>query len=88
VFPIDDLPVNAFQSEIKHLLIGVKAISFSIHQAVLIKDALSDKYHCFLVPDEGFTAIAEIYDALFSEKLSSYLRPDIPSIPPLTIAAR
>ena len=50
--------------------------------------ASSQKYaHIFLVPDEGFGHLIRLHDRLYSDRLNSELRLDIPFIPHLTVGS-
>lgn len=50
-------------------------------------DARTGKAYACLVPDEGFSNIARLHDALYRGVLASSLRLDIPYIPHITIAS-
>jgi len=49
-------------------------------------DDSSDDYYVFLVPDEGFSELALLHDALYAGVLASRLRLDIPYVPHIGIA--
>jgi 2'-5' RNA ligase len=48
-------------------------------------DVLSPNAHTFLVPDEGFSAIAKLHDRLYTSLLAPYRRPEIPFVPHITV---
>jgi len=86
VFAIDNVPEQSFVPEVVRQLTGVKKISFSIRSAIVNKDAFSDHFHTFLVPDEGFSSLVKLHDKLYSGLFSDNLRPDISYIPHISIA--
>jgi hypothetical protein len=52
-----------------------------------VKDPLSPLTHVFLVPDQGFSQIVRLHDALYTDLLAPALRLDLPFIPHITIGA-
>jgi hypothetical protein len=50
-----------------------------------VKDSFSTKTHLLLVPDEGFSALVKLHDALYTDMLAAELRLDVPYIPHITI---
>lgn len=65
---------------------GLEKFDFALRSAVIHKDAFSDYYHVFLVPDEGFSRFIRVHDQLYSGRLKENLRLDIDFIPHLGIA--
>jgi 2'-5' RNA ligase len=49
-------------------------------------DDSSDNYYVFLVPDEGFSDLALLHDALYTRVLVPHLRLDLPYVPHVGIA--
>ncbi len=49
-------------------------------------DDSNDNYYIFLVPDEGFSGISQLHDALYTDFMRTKLRLDIPFIPHIGIA--
>lgn len=62
-------------------------VSFSCRYAMLGTDDEDERGYVYLVPDEGFSGISRLHDALYSGLLSSHLRLDIPFVPHITLAA-
>lgn len=58
---------------------------FIIRCATINKDAFSDYYHIFLVPDEGYSRIIKLHDKLYSDKLKNNLCLDLDFIPHIGI---
>ncbi len=85
-------PTTAWSPELLHAHLrrqvqGHLPIAFTLCCAIVIKDALSDQTQTFLVPDQGFSAIVKLHDALYAGDLAGELRLDIPFIPHITVAS-
>jgi 2'-5' RNA ligase len=61
-------------------------IEFICRYALVYDDDSSDDFYIFLVPDEGFSQISLLHDALYSGLMRPYLRLDIPYVPHIGIA--
>lgn len=61
-------------------------IRFVCNYALVYDDDSSDNYYIFLVPDEGFSSISKLHDALYSDFMRPSLRLDIPFVPHIGIA--
>jgi hypothetical protein len=85
VFPVSDFSSPDFLAEAGKQLEDVKCISFCLRSSVVNKDAFSDCYHSFLVPDEGFSHVVKLHDKLYSGKLAPHHRLDIDYIPHIRI---
>lgn len=85
VFPVDNQPEKAFIREVEKQSGSIKKIEFLIKCATINKDAFSDYYHIFLVPDQGFSDIVKLHDKLYSGLLFDNLRLDIDFIPHIGI---
>ena len=85
VFPLIDFSAADFTTEIKNQMRDVKPINFSIRCTTVNKDAFSELYHVFLVPDEGFSGIVKLHDKLYNDKLIENRRLDIDYIPHIGI---
>ena len=53
---------------------------------MVVKDAITEYTHTFLVPDEGYSDVVKLHDKLYIGPLASELRLDIPFIPHIGIA--
>lgn len=62
-----------------------KAIDFICRYAMLGADDESEEGYVFLVPEEGFAAIARLHDDLYTGEMEPHLRLDIPYVPHITI---
>ena len=81
VFPTFDLSKEEFCKTIFATTLDVDKIDFTIRCATINKDAFNEYYHCFLVPDEGYSKIIKLHDKLYSEQLTDNLRLDIDFVP-------
>ena len=85
VFPVLDMQPHDFIEEIAANTKTISKFDFAIRCATINKDAFNKLFHVFLVPDEGFSRVVRLHDALYSKKLKSYLRLDLDYIPHITI---
>ena len=81
VFPTFDKTKEDFCKTIFDTTIGLEKIDFAIRCATISKDAFNEYYHCFLVPDEGYSKIIKLHDKLYSEQLKDNLLLDIDFVP-------
>ena len=86
VFQVRDMAEPVFSEQVERVAANSAAIRFVCRYAMLHNDASSDDYYVFLVPDEGFSGLARLHDALYTETLASKLRLDIPYVPHIGIA--
>ncbi len=86
VFLVDDMAVGDFVAEVKQQLRGAAPISFVLRCATINKDAFSEYYFAFLIPDEGHSHIKKLHDKLYSGALDHHHRLDIDYIPHIEIA--
>ncbi|SHI53669.1 2'-5' RNA ligase [Rubritalea squalenifaciens DSM 18772] len=61
-------------------------VEFSCRHALVYNNDLTDEYHLFLVPDQGFSGISRLHDDLYSGLMRERLRLDIPYVPHIGIA--
>jgi 2'-5' RNA ligase len=85
VFPVTTVDQDAFIAHVTAQLRDTHVISFNIRCAIVVKDALGPLTHVFLVPDEGFSALVKLHDALYTGILADALRLDVPFIPHITV---
>ncbi len=85
VFPVFDTLLEDFVAEVKSKIEGLTKFGFTMRCATINKDAFSDYFHAFIVPDEGFSNIVKMHDRFYSGKLINNLRLDIDFIPHIGI---
>jgi 2'-5' RNA ligase len=85
VFPLEDADEKELTEHVREQVRGQRAIPFALRCALPINDYASEEYYVLLVPDEGFSGIVKLHDRLYSGPLSSYLSPDIPFTPHITV---
>ena len=86
VFPITD--AISRKKTIKHvdrIEKQTKSIQFKIRCAVPSPDWISKRNYVFLVPDEGFSELIRLHDALYTNIFEPYLSRRISFIPHITI---
>ena len=76
--------VGRLSTEIEKSIDGVSPFDFCLRCATINKDAFSDLYHLFLVPDEGFSKILKLHDKLYDGELLPHRSLDIDYIPHIT----
>ena len=78
------------QTYIEHVATVARAscpINFSCRYAMLGADDEAERGYVYLVPDEGFSGISRLHDALYTGPFRSRLRLDIPFVPHITLGA-
>lgn len=86
VFHVLTQTAASFGEHLRSHLQDQPPITFVLCCALVVKDALSDHTHTFLVPDQGFGDLVKLHDKLYTGILASELRLDIPYIPHITVA--
>lgn len=88
VFPItDSIDSKKIIAHIDSVVEQTEVFQFAIRSAVPSPDAdwTSKRNYVFLVPDEGFSKIIKLHDALYTGILSKHLKFEIPYLPHITI---
>jgi 2'-5' RNA ligase len=86
VFQVHDVSATVFTEHVERVADASSSIRFVCRYAMLHNDVSSDDFYVFLVPDEGFSELALLHDALYSNVLRSKLRLDVPYVPHIAIA--
>lgn len=84
VFPVPAAHGSAFIDHIRRQSKGTARIQFKLRCALVVKDPMSQYTQTYLVPEEGFSAIVQLHDRLYTEILEPHLRLEIPYIPHIT----
>lgn len=85
VFPVFDVLEDELVEEVREKASHWSRFNFTIRCATINKDAFSEYFHTFLVPDEGYSQIVKLHDKLYSNKLKDNLRLDIDFVPHIGI---
>jgi len=85
VFGCDAVPEGTYRAHVAAVAGGTSAIRFSCRYAMLGTGDTAGTAHVFLVPDEGFAALALLHDRLYRGPLEPYLRLDLPYVPHITV---
>jgi 2'-5' RNA ligase len=88
VFPFDAPDAGTAADHLAEIARSQGAIALRLSAFLAVRDANKGQSHVFLVPDHGRAEVEALHDALYSGPLEGELRPDIPYIPHVTVAAR
>jgi 2'-5' RNA ligase len=86
VFQVRDLAEAVFAEHVASVAATSAPIRFVCRYAMVHNDISSDDYYVFLVPDEGFSELSLLHDALYTNVLAPKLRLDVPYVPHIGIA--
>lgn len=86
VFPVH-LDAVVLASEVAAIARRTPPVLFTLRSATAVRDLTGSGGHVFLVPHEGFDQIRDLHTDLHRGVCAASLRPDIPFIPHVTIAA-
>jgi 2'-5' RNA ligase len=86
VFQVRDLAEPVFTEHVACIAEGSAPIRFVCRYAMVHNDVSSDDYYVFLVPEEGFSELSLLHDALYTRVLAPKLRLDVPYVPHVSIA--
>ena len=86
VFQVRDLPEPTFSEHVARIAQESGSFRFVCRYAMVHNDVSSNDYYVFLVPDEGFSKLALLHDALYTGVLAPRLRVEIPYVPHIGIA--
>ncbi len=87
VFPTENIDLGSFTNHIKSVSERFDSFSF-ICRCVTVGDPdFWNHAHVFMIPDEGFSEIVKLHDALYRGVLESELRLDLPFVPHIGIAS-
>jgi 2'-5' RNA ligase len=85
VFGNSDVADTVYLQHVAAIAAAAKPIPFRLCYAMLGADHENAIAHGFLVPDDGNGALSRLHDRLYSGRLASHLRLDIPYVPHITI---
>ena len=85
VFGCDAVAVDDYARHVRDVSRSTPAVSFDCRYAMLNADARSGLVYVYLVPDEGYSGLSRLHDALYRGPLARHLRMDIPFVPHITL---
>lgn len=86
VFGNLDLELATFTKAVQANVKDIHAIRFRLRSALVVPEPTVRRFHVFLIPDEGFSAILRLHDALHAGPIKAALRRDSPYLPHITVA--
>lgn len=87
VFPLEGIDAADLIAHVEQIAAALPPIHMAIRCCIPYHDPLSGQAQLFLVPDEGFSGIVRLHDALYTGRLADHLRLDVPFIPHITVGA-
>lgn len=81
IFAVHDWDQERFVGEVALRLEGWRKINFRLAVATVSRDDGGAYFHEFLIPEEGFSAIVKLHDAMYGGALSDHLRLDLDFTP-------
>jgi hypothetical protein len=85
VFGCAAIPRPAYLGHVEAVSRGRAALQFTCRYAMLSAGHDDDCAYVCLVPDEGYSALSLLHDALYQGALGPHLRLEIPYVPHITI---
>ena len=85
VFRCEAILEDAYCAWVSTVVSAQSAIPFTCRYAMLGADDADDTAYAFLVPDEGYSGISRLHDALYRGPLQPYLKLGIPYVPHITV---
>ena len=86
VFSGVDMAPKGFTDAIRAHVQGAHPIRFRLRSALVAPEPTVSRFHVFLIPDEGFSAILKLHDMLHAGPIAAALRTDTPYLPHITVA--
>jgi len=86
VFPGVQLAPEVFARQIRKNAGDIPRIRFRLRSALVVPETAVNRFHVFLIPDEGFGAILKLHEALHVGPIEAAIRPETPYLPHITVA--
>ncbi|MBZ5499647.1 MAG: 2'-5' RNA ligase family protein [Acidobacteriia bacterium] len=87
VFPTENVEKSEFIAHVAEVAKRISPFDVVLRCAILGDPSFMDHAHAFLVPDEGFSDVVRLHDALYTGPLRAELRLDLPFIPHIGVAS-
>lgn len=84
-FGCDAVAADVYAAHVQGVSQSMPAVSFDCRYAMLNVDARSGLAYAYLVPDEGYSGLSRLHDALYQGPLARHLALDIPFVPHITL---
>lgn len=76
---------HAYLKHVEETARAARPIAFACRYAMLAGDAA--QAYAYLVPDEGYSQLSRLHDALYRQLLAPTLRLDLPYVPHIAVAS-
>jgi 2'-5' RNA ligase len=86
LFGCDSVPADQYEAHVRDVAAGAEEVRFVCRYAMTCNDVDNDNYYAFLVPEEGYSAVARLHDELYRGLMAPFLRLDAPYIPHIAVA--
>ena len=87
VFATSRVAEHTYTKHVEAIARTWKPIPFVCRYAMLGTDAGASRAYTYLVPDEGYSDLSRLHDALYRGCLAESLRLDIPYVPHITLGS-
>lgn len=87
VFGRFDADEGAYLEHVREVARLSQPTSFVCRYAMLGADDEAARAYAFLVPDEGYSGISRLHDALYRRELAPFMQLDIPYVPHITLGS-
>jgi 2'-5' RNA ligase len=87
VFPTDQLGESELIAHVAAITARTEPFDAVLRCAILGDPSFMEHAHVFLIPDEGFSDIVRLHDALYTGPLQSELRLNLPFVPHIGVAS-
>ena len=87
VFPTDKIETSELIAHVSGIAAQIDPFEAVLRCATLGAPSFMDHAHAFLIPDEGFSDVVRLHDALYTGPLRSELRLDLPFVPHIGVAS-
>jgi hypothetical protein len=84
-FGCDAVPGAAYAEHVQNVSHVMPVVSFMCRYAMLNVESRTGLAYVYLVPDEGYSDLSRLHDALYQGPLAEHLNLDIPFVPHITL---
>jgi 2'-5' RNA ligase len=87
LFGHSDIEERMYLDHVREVAELARTTAFVCRYAMLGADNAADRAYVYLVPDEGYSGISLLHDALYRQVMAPLLRLDIPYVPHITLGS-